>query len=627
MSSFRHKLFSVSGLLALGVLAIAIIMLSNAWLRGMRIDLTENNLYTVSEGTRSVLRNIEEPIALYLFYSERAARNAPSLRPYATRVREMLEEFSQHAGGKLRVQVLDPVPFSEEEDQAAQFGLQALPIQGGESVYLGLAGTNAVGDEAIIPFFDPGKEAFLEYDLAKLIYSLANPEKPVIGIMSSLPMGGDFDPQTRRSVPPWVIDEQIGQLFDVRDLSPTVTAIDEDVDVLMLVHPKDLSDETLYGIDQYIVRGGRALIFVDPHAEVDQPRQDPANPAAAFTANRSSSLSRLFDAWGIEISPTEVVGDDRYALQISTRAGAPPVRHLALLGLDSDALDSGDVITGDLTSLNLGMAGAIQVREDATATVVPLVSSSSEADLIQSTRMRFLSDPSSLRDGFKPGGEPLVLAARVTGAVPSAFPDGAPGDGDTEGHVAAADNINAIVVADVDMLADQFWVQVQNFFGQRIVSPWAGNGDFVINALDNLTGSSELIGIRSRATYRRPFDRVEELRRRADERFLAKEQELQDKLLATETKLTELQSGRADDNPTIMSDEQRAEIQRFLDERVEVRKELRRVRRDLAGDIENLGVWLKVVNIALMPLLVTLAALLFVWLRRRENRRAREVQP
>ncbi len=623
MENLKKNLFSVTGLAVLGVLFIALVMLNNTLLRGARLDLTENNLYTVSKGTRNVLSSIDEPITLYLFFSEKASRSVPALRPYAIRVQEMLEEFAQYGGGKLRLDVVDPQPFSEEEDQAAQFGLSGLPAPSGETVYLGLAGTNSVGDEEVIPFFDPSKEAFLEYDLARLIYTLATPDKPVIGLMTSLPMGGDFNPQTRQPTPAWVMDEQIGALFDVRDLSPTVTGIDAEIDVLMLVHPKSLSEETQYAIDQFILGGGKALIFVDPHAEVDQPTPDPNNPAAAFAASRSSSLEKLFSAWGIEVPQGEVVGDAANALQVASRPGAPPTRHLALIGLTESAFDDGDVTTGELSSVNLGIPGYIRVADDASVTVTPLMQSSDEAGLIPADRVRFLADPSTLRDVFTPSGERYTFAARVQGQVESAFPDGAPGDGDTEGHLAASDgDINVLVVADADMLADQFWAQVQSFFGRRIVTPWADNGNFVISTLDNLSGSSDLIGIRSRATYRRPFDRVEELQRRADERFAAKEQELQDKLRATEDKLSELQSGRDDANTLIMTSEQSAEIERFLDERARIRKELRQVRRDLDRDIENLGLWLKVINVGLVPLLIVFATLAWIFTRGRRRQRS-----
>ncbi len=622
MSNWYRNLFSVSGLVVLAVLLVGLIMLSNTLLRGMRIDLTENNLYTIGEGTRNVLTKIDEPINLYLYYSETTARDAPSLRPYAVRVRETLEEFAQRAGGKLRLQVIDPLPFSEEEDQAAQFGLQALPTSGGGSIYLGLAATNSVGDEETIPFFDPTKEATLEYDLAKLVYSLSNPEKPVVGLMTGLPMGGDFNPQTRQMDPAWVIDDQVNALFEMRDLSPGVTEIDDEIDVLMLVHPKALSDETLYGIDQFILRGGRALIFVDPLADADIPPPDPNNPAAAFAANRSSSLERLFGAWGIEVPVGEIVGDNVHALQVGGRPGEPPVRHLGLLGLTEESFAADDVVTAELTAVNVGTAGHIRTKEGAAVSVTPLIQSSTEAGILPSERLRFLGDPNDLRNVFEPSGERYTLAARVSGKVPSAFPDGAPGDGDTEGHIAESEgDINVVVVADVDLLTDRFWVQVRSFFGQRLVTAWAGNGDFVINTLDNLTGSGDLIGIRSRATYRRPFDRVEAIKRQADERYLAKEQELQDELAATEEKLGQLQSSREDAGDVLMmTEEQTAEIERFMDERVRIRKELRRVRRELDEDIEKLGTTVKLVNIGLVPLLISLGALGAVVMRSRRRK-------
>lgn len=624
MTHWRSRLFSLGGLLFLGVLFIALVMLSNILLRGVRLDLTQNQLYTISDGTLAVLDSVEEPISLYLFYSEQAARSVPAIRPYAVRVQEILQEFVQHSGGMLRLAVVDPRPFSEEEDQAAQFGLQALPTPSGESIYLGLAGTNAVGDEEIIAFFDPAKEAFLEYDLARMIYALASPEKPVIGLMSSLPMGGDFNLQTRQPTPAWVIDDQVNTLFDVRDISPAATEIDPDVDVLMVVHPKNPGPETLYAIDQFVLRGGKALIFVDPHSEVDIPATDPNNPAAAFAASRSSSLNTIFEAWGIEVPESDVIGDRRYALQVASRPGVAPSRHLALLGLDRSAINADDVVTADLDSINLGFAGHIVSRDDAPVTLTPLLQSSEESGLLPADSLRFLADHSALRDSFVPDQQRHLLAARVRGPVPSAFAEGAPADGDTEGHLeASAGDINVVIIADVDLLADHFWVQVQNFFGQRLVTPWAGNGDLIIGLLDNLSGSSGLIGIRSRATYRRPFDRVEELRRRAEERFAATEQALQDQLRATEDKLSELQAGRSDDDIMIMTDEQRAEIERFVEQRAEVRTELRRVRRNLDRDIENLGTTLKVVNVALVPGLIALGALIWASLRARRRRSKR----
>lgn len=625
MNKLVHKLASPIGLLALAATMLAILVVSNALFRGMRLDLTENDLYSISDGTRAILDDIEEPLNFYFFFSDTVAGEATGLRLYAQRVREVLEEFALEADGMINLEVIDPLPFSEEEDQAAQFGLQAVPLQTtGDTIYFGLAGTNALDDQMAIPFFYAEKEAFLEYDLAKLVHSLANPKRPVVSLISTLPMSAQFSPQTMRQEPGWMIADQLGQLFDLRMLDATATEIDAATDVLMVVHPKGLSEATLYAIDQFIVGGGHALIFVDPYAEIDQPPQDPNNPAAMFGAVRSSTLGPLFDTWGVTMDASRFVADDRYALQLG---GGPsgPVRHLGYLGLDGDALDGEDVVSGDLNAINLGYAGALGVTEDAAVTLAPLIQSSNESGLIDIQKLMFLQDPNALRADFAPTGGAYTLAARVQGPVASAFAEGPPGGEENANHVAASDGpINVIVVADVDMLTDRFWVRVQNFFGQRLANAFANNGDLVFNALDNLTGNAALISIRGRATYRRPFDRVDELNRRAEEAFRATEERLQQELAQTEQRLTELQANRDDANTLIITDEQRAELDAFLDKKLRIRKELRQVRGDLDRDIKRLGAVLKALNILAVPVLVIVFAVAMGWRRARRAAAQRE---
>jgi ABC-type uncharacterized transport system involved in gliding motility auxiliary subunit len=626
MSSRARQRIGYSTLVVLLLALVAAVMASNVLLRGWRIDLTENKLYTLSPGTRKVLESIEEPINLYLFFSSQETQSLPALRAYATRVTETLEEFVAHAPeGRLVLHVLDPVPFSEEEDRAEQYGLQAASIgPAGENVYFGLAGSNSVGSTDTIPFFqpDPAKEQFLEYDLARLVYNLANPKKTVVGLLSGAPIGGGFDPQTQQPSRPWVIVEQARQLFEVRTLQENTLKIDDDVSVLWIVHPAMLEDSTLYAIDQFVLRGGRALIFVDPLAEILGGPQEPTG----FGATPSSNLEKLFATWGVRFSPMEVVGDNRYALNI--RSGLRPVRHIGLIGLDAEAMSQDDVISSGLGSVNLGLAGYFTLADGAATTLTPLLTSSDEASTLPAARFQFLPDPGELLNDFKPTGTKYVLAARLEGPLKTAFPDGAPTAPDREApidetlkaeHRAAAENANIVLVGDVDMLSDRLWVQAQNFLGQRLVTAFANNGDFVINALDNLAGSADLIGLRSRATYTRPFTKVEELRRDADARFRATEQRLQAELAETERKLGELQSARNDTSSLLMSPEQQAEVQRFLDEQVRIRQELRAVRRDLDRDIDNLGTTLKIVNTAVVPLLLTVLALLAVFVKQRRK--------
>jgi len=600
-----------------GLVALAVIFLVGAilisLLPGVRVDLTENRLFTLSEGTKTIVGSIPEPVSVYLFFSDKATADVPQLRTYAGRVREMLEEFASRSDGKLKLQVIDPLPFSDEEDRAAGFGLRPINLgNNADPIYFGIAASNSVGDNETIPFLDPGKESFLEYDLAKLVYSLANPRKPVIGLLSSLPMTAGFDPMTQQIRQAWVLADQLRQLFDLRVLEPGLTRIDDEIRVLILVHPKNLPDETLYAIDQFILRGGRAIIFVDPMAEIDQ--GDPGDPMSGVPG-RSSSLEKLLGAWGISVDTGNIVGDDRYALSVGGM-GAAPTRHLGIIGVDQDSMSQDDVITNGLNVLNLAFASHITRSADAIAELTPLIQSSDRAALIPTERLIMARDPEMLRTDFAPTGERYTLAARISGKLPSAFP----ADGRSDHVAVAAEPVNVVLVADADLLADRMWVQTQDFLGQRLSTAFANNADLVVNALDNLLGSGDLIGIRSRATFQRPFTRVQELRREAENRFRTAEQSLQDELRETEARLSELQASRTDQGAAILSPQQEAEIERFQERRIELRKELRNVQRELDQDIERLGTLLKVLNVALVPLVISLFSLLLVLFGRRARR-------
>lgn len=637
MTTSSQRRLSASNLALLAVAFIAAVIISNEVFRGWKIDLTENNLYTLSDGTYRIIDKIDEPINLYFYYSDQATENIPALRDYANRVREMLEEFADAADGRIRLQVIDPQPFSEEEDRAAQFGLQGVQLPSSpDPVYLGLAGTNSVDDEEIIAFFQPDKEEFLEYDIARLVSTLAEPERSVVGLVSGIPMSGGFDPQSQQMQPPWMVWEQAQQLFEVRDLGTSFDAVADDVTLLWIVQPKNLDQKTLYAIDQYLLDGGKALIFVDPVADADPATPPSGMPAGMPLQGQSSNLPELFSAWGINFSTSDVVADAQLALQLSGGPGRRPIRHLAFLGVTEEQLNADDVTTADLGSLNLATAGYLEAADDSALTFEPLISSSPAASTVGATRFSYLPDPSVLLDGFEPRGEPFVLAARISGVLTSAFPDGRPqsdsgnGEGGDEDDGSDAETseaaphraegsipANIVVVADVDMLTDRLWVQVQNFFGQRMANAFAGNGAFVTNALENLSGSSDLIAVRSRASYSRPFTRVEQLRVDAEARYRETEQRLQSELAETERRLGELQSAREDTGELLLTEEQQQEIDRFIDQRAAIRRDLRAVQRDLDQDIERLGTVLKVINIALVPLILTAFVLVAVWRRKR----------
>jgi len=619
-SRWRSVGFGVGGLVALAVLFLAVVMLSNVGLRSMRVDLTQNRLYTLSRGTQQVLAD------LYFYFSrEAAAKQAPLLMPYATRVREFLEELAARSNGKIHLRIVDPQPFSDDEDRAGEFGLQSLQSGGGDALYFGLAGTNSTDGRSAIPTFQADREEFLEYDVAKLINDLGTPKKPVIGLISTLGMQGQFNPMTGQMGDPWPIYTQLEELFTVRSLTPDTDHIDQDVDVLMLVHPKRLAQKTLYAIDQFVMRGGRILLFVDPNAGGDTNGQDPSNPMAGMMADHSSDLEPLLKAWGVDYDPTKVIGDLELGLEVRTNMQSPPVRHIGILGLGHDDMDHKDVLTASLDKINLATAGWVAARPGAKITFEPLLLSSTSAAPIPAQRFNALTDPSTLRDGFKPTGIRYALAARITGPVDSAFPQGPPPDekapaGPPAAHLTkSAQPANIVIIADTDMLMDYMWVQMHEVFGQRVAQAFANNGDLVANILDNLSGSSALISVRGRATFSRPFERVEALRRQADDRLRNKALELQSELQQTETKLTELQNKRNDQSSVTLSPEQEAELKRFVAEKARVRKELRETQRGLDVDIDRLDSWLKVVNIAIAPLCVAVAGVIILSLRRRRR--------
>ncbi|PAU57950.1 GldG family protein [Pseudomonas indica] len=609
----KRLLYSGAGLLLIALAFLAFNMVSSLAFTDARLDLTEQKLYTISDGTRRILDELDEPINLYFFYSDKTAKDLVTLRNYAKRVEEMLKAYERAADGKIKLHIVDPEPFSEDEDKAAEFGLQAVPLnQGGEQVYFGLAGTNSLDGVQIIPFFPMDQEEFLEYEISRLVQSLAKPDRPVVGVLSGLQMNGGFDMMSRQPTPPWMLMEEVRQLFKIESLKNDIDQIPEDVSVLWLVHPKQLPQQTLYAIDQFVLRGGKLLVFVDPYSEADNGMEMPGEMAG----DKSSDLEPLFKAWGLRLMPGKVLGDGSYAMAVSMGQGQRPVRHAAWLSLPQKALDQNDVSTSGLETVTVATAGILEPVEGAQTHFTPLIQSSEYAMPFDAQRFAMLSNPEELIRELEPTGERYAIAARISGPAKSAFPDGI--ESRKDGLKEAA-NINVIAVADTDLLTDRMWVQVQDFFGQRIPQPWADNAGFAINALDNLAGSDALISVRSRGRFTRPFTVVEALQRDAEVKFREKEQVLQQRLADTEQKLAALQ--RSDDPAKVLelTPEQQATLQQFLQEKVRIRKELREVRYQLNADIEKLGRTLKFVNIALVPLVLTLAVLaLWVWRRRRQ---------
>ena len=604
----------------------AFTMLNNALFSSARIDLTENKLYTLTLGTRDLIAEIDEPIKFRFFFSQRASEDLTALRAYARRVQELLEEYQALSGGSINLEIIDPEPFSEEEDLAAQFGLQSVPVNNaGDELYFGLVGTNSVDDQLIISFFQPDKEEFLEYDISRIIHQLNSSRKPKVGLLSSLKIQGDIDTSTFQTTPAWVVIDQLTQQYEVVDVAMDAMELPRDMQLLIIVHPKSLSDATLFAIDQFAMAGGRVLLFVDPLAEMERrpPGAMPTEPASDFS---------LLSNWGMQLRADTVLADSAAALNVGGSNGQS-VRHLGILGLSAENFNSDDVSLASLESINVTTSGILDMVGRPESRIDILIQSSENAMPMASTEFQSLTDPEQLLKTFVPTGKRYTIAARISGKAVTAYPGGVDvetvpeaeaevegqGQGQGQGQVESTrdtqlhqavltgtDKLNVIVVADTDILTDRLWVQVQNFFGQAIASPWANNGDFVLNSVDNLLGGSELISIRSRGRFSRPFTVVESLRLAAQSKYQKSADTLQRELEETEAELNEVESSQSDQNLLALSPEQEQAITQFQDEKLRIRKQLRDVRHQLDKDIEGLGATLKLINIIVLPLLLVL---------------------
>lgn len=605
----KRMFYSSLGLVVVALAFFVFNALSSLLFKDVQLDLTEQKLYTLTEGTQQLLAGLDEPIELYFFYSNQAARDMPQVRHYAQRVHELLAAYTRLADGKLKLHVIEPEPFSAQEDQAAQMGLQAIPLAQGESLYLGLAGKNSQGDVQSIAFFALEQEELLEYELSRMLHALSQTSLPVIGVMSGLQLNGGFDMLSGQAQPAWMVVEEVRQQFQIESIALTADEIPESVSVLWLVHPQNLSPPTLYAIDQFVMRGGKLLVFVDPYSEFDTGMSMAADELQA----RASNLQTLFEAWGLSLRDDVVVGDSLYAMTVGVGSEQRAVRHLGWLNLPKQALSAEDVVTAPLQNITLATAGVLEPLEGATTLFTPLLQTSDSAMPYAAQRFAGLRSPAELHADMQPTGEHYTLAARISGPAKSAFTQGL--EGQLPG-LKQAKQIQVLVVADTDMLNDIMWVQVQDFFGQRLPQPWADNASFVVNAMDNLLGSDALLGVRSRAQFSRPFTLVDRLRRTAEERYAEKEQELQRRLVQAEQKIAELQTGGVE---LSVSAQQQVAIQQFMQERLQIRKELREVRYQLNADIESLGTTIKMFNIAVMPFILTFAMVL-IGLHRRIRR-------
>ncbi len=616
----NKNLLSGTALTIVAALFLAFTIIINMSVKGARLDLTQDKLYTMSEGTKEIVKKIDEPINLYFYYSDKLTKNVTQIRTFALRIKELLQEYEAISAGKIKLHIIDPEPFSEEEDKAAEFGMKAVPLTTESKIYLGLAGTNSIDDQEVISFFQPDRESFLEYDISKLINTLAHPQKKSVGLISSIPIYGQINPRTGQPENGLMIYQQITKLFDVHIIDPSFTEIGSNINTLLVIHPKSLSQQALYAIDQFVLGGGKAIVMIDPFADIEVAVQ--GNQMQDRLSDKSSNLSPLLEAWGVQMNKELVMADENYAIPVAVNYQDRPISHLSVLGFDEKSFNKDDIVSNNLGIINMAHAGILTPIENHTTTLTPLIQSSTSSASLPVERVKFTVDPNQLFEIFSPGNKHLTASYRISGTAKSAFPQGISEEGNHSDHlVESKDPINVIVIADVDMLHDQLWVSVQDFYGQKIPNPFAHNANFIINSLENLSGSIDLISIRNRGTYTRPFDLVNKLRKDAEERYRETEQQLIQRLNETEKKITDLQSQRENQNSLLLTPEQEQAVLNFKSEKLLLRKELREVRHQLDKEIENLGARIKVLNIGLIPILIAIFGLLIALIQTSKRNR------
>ncbi|MBS15204.1 MAG: ABC transporter [Gammaproteobacteria bacterium] len=594
-------------------LAVLLFFVFNAFnhlvFKDARLDLTEGQLYTLSEGSLNLVQGVEEPVQLYFFFSEAASRDLTPIRTYADRVESMLEEFALASNGMLLVERIDPAPFSEAEDEAAAFGLQAVPVSAtGDSLYFGLAGSDALDNVETIPFFQPDREMFLEYEISQLIDRLARPKREMVGLISTLPVTNQVNPQTFQPEPGWQSILSLEDTVTLESIDVSAEEIPEGLAALVLIHPKSLPDQMKIALVRYLASGGKVIAFLDPLAEMDRAATSPMMPS--LPSGQASSLNWLTRSLGVQMREAEVLGDPQLALSVSTPSGAP-TRHLAILGLSNAQLNSESIVTAQLDSLNFASAGFFDI-DSPTVAVETLIESSEFANGIAASQLQFLQNPEDLMQSFSEGSEARPIAVRLSG--PTTLETGLEGDAPLE-----VSNLDLILVSDTDVLSDRLWVQVQNFFGQQVATAFADNGSLLTNLVDYFAGSQDLISVRSRGRFTRPFEVVQSLRREAEAQYLASAEQLQLELNETERQLADLESQQESDGVLRLSDEQEAALVRFQDEKLRIRKALRDVRHRLDQDIDQLGEHLKLLNIIVLPILLTLMLAMAAWAQLRKR--------
>lgn len=587
--------------LVLAAIFLGAMVVNNTFLNSISIDLTDEKIYSLSKGSKDIAKGIDAPITLYLFFSETNSTGMTVVRDYKTRVQSLLQEYVKLSNGNIRLEIVDPEPFSEAEDQAASFGLTAASTGIGKStIYFGLAGTNSLDDAMIIGFFDPSKEAFLEYDISSLLFKLNDPEPIYLTIVSDLEVAGGQNPLTGETTAPYVLYTQLQEIFEVSLISSSDTALPEDTEVLMLWHPQNINQDLLKDIDQFLMTKGKALALLDSHYE-----SDPMARMGSVGVNQSDLP--LLTSYGINFDGSAVVLDALNGLEVRNPEGGT-TRHLGFLGLTRAQIDANDITSSGLDSINGASFGTLKLGDNSQLTQTVLLSSSTSSDTMPTQGYMATRNPAKFAENFTKGNTAFTLAARYFGPATSHFITSDTSDNASQSALTTqTDNLNMVIIADADMAADRFWVQQSNFFGQSVATPFANNGDFIINILENFSGSENLIGIRSRGTFARPFSRVEAIQVVAEEKFRAQEKRLQAQLEQTEAQLVQLQT---QGDSLALTTEQEAAISAFTEQRIAIRKSLRDVQFQLQKDIDELGNVLKLINIVAAPLGLVLLLLL-----------------
>ena len=612
-----------AALVLLVVIFVSLNLFATISLRSWRLDLTQNRLFTLSEGTGNILAQLEEPVVLKFYYSQSLAGEAPQIRIFAQRVRDMLEEMAARANGRIELEIIDPAPFSEAEDQAVAQGLVARPLGNGEVMYFGLTGTNRVDSLEVIPFFADERQEYLEYDLARLIHNLSQPEKPVLGILTNLPLDtgvGGIMAAMRGQSQPFLIYAELTDRFQVEFITPQAVRIPKRVDVLLLAHPRPPTDVQAYAIDQFVMRGGRVIAFIDPQSEVSLTAGPNGEPLKGY--REQSNLPRLMRQWGVAMDDDIILADRKRAQRVAAGRDArrAVTDYILWMGYGAQEVNGDDLITGNIDRLNIGTVGVLQKLDGATTDFTPLVTSSDDAGVMTRDYVLRAPTPDALQRKFVKGDTPYVIAARLAGQVTTAFPDGPPDATNEKGekarakdHLTATPAANIVVFADSDFFDDRFWVSEQNYLGQRFGVPIADNGKFLLNAVENLMGSNDLISLRGRERVARPFTRVEALQKAAEQQYLQEEENLILRIETAQGELDKLEkAGASLGDAEAAAKAHRAEL-------LSARKALRRVQADLRRDIETLEARVTWLNIITMPLCVSALALALAWRQRRKR--------